>query len=381
MGNVISVYLRDFLSKDPEEIWEWLQSAFLSSSGPPDLAGSHLEGIPRMIFARDDFEYAIELDLGVILQRPTGGRLVYRRLVFAPGRVIAEGTEEISQEEARDSVLGAYLQLREAAALARRMLEHRRIRKDPSEGSHNWTAWEHGLVNMFPPSRSEQQLLEKRFGQVHELRAMGAKLIASNERIARKTVFRIPAAVKTFPPLPQEVGIAWSTGVPLQGASPRTQLAKWLDVPAEEIVRIHADASRERGVLEILLELDVTGVTGEKPRALRFENGCIFLIDPGLDKAEAEIEEDYAVQLVAKSKLDLRRAAVYAAWVGATAAQQGISEEELIHLDALAAYGYAEKEDVPPMVHRAIGVRRAELTTLYWTGLRALEICRRAARG
>jgi hypothetical protein len=384
MGNVISVYLGDFLSRDPEEIWEWLRSAFLSSSGPPDLEDSRLEGIPMMLLTREDFEYALELDLGVTLQRPTGGRLVYGRLTFAPGRVVAEGTEEISQTEARDSVLTAYLQLREAAALALRMLEHRKIRKGPSEGSYDWTAWEHGLVNIFPPSRSEQQLLERRLFEIRDLRGTGEKLIAINERIAKKTVFRIPAAVESFPPLPQETGIAWSAEVPLRGPNPHTRLAEWLDVPAERIVEAHANASRERGVLEVLLELDVIGVTdvtGKMPRALRFENGHIFLIDPDLNKAETEIEEDYAVQLVAKSKLDLRRAAVYAAWVGATAAQRGISEEELIHLDALATYGYAKKEDVPPMAHRALEVQRAELTMLYWTGLRVLEVCQRAARG
>jgi hypothetical protein len=154
-------------------------------------------------------------------------------------------------------------------------------------------------------------------------------------------------------------------------------------VPAEQIVQAHASASRERGVLEVLLELDVIDVmdvTGKMPRALYFENGHIFLIDPGLDKAKAEIEEDHAVRLVAKSKLDLRRVAVYAAWAGATATQQGISEEELIRLDALATYGYAKKEDAPPAVHRALEVRRAELTMLYWAGLRVLEICQRAAR-
>ena len=384
MGNVISVYLGDFLSRDPEEIWGWLQGAFLSSSSPPDLADSRLEGIPRMILTREGFEHALELNLGVTLRRPTGSRLVYGRLTFAPGRVVAEGTEEISQTEARDSVLMAYLQLRKAAALARRMLEHRKIRKDPSEGSYNWTAWEHGLVNIFPPSRSEQQLLERRFFEIRDLRRTGERLISINERIAKKTVFRTPAAVESFPPLPQETGIAWSAGVPLRGPNPRTRLAEWLDVPAERIVQAHANASRGSGVLEALLELDVidvADVTGKMPRALHFENGRIFLVDPGLNKAKTEIEEDYAVQLVAKSKLDLRRAAVYAAWVGATATQQGISEEELIRLDALATYGYAKKEDVAPAAHRAIEVQRAELTMLYWTGLRVLEACQRAARG
>lgn len=127
--------------------------------------------------------------------------------------------------------------------------------------------------------------------------------------------------------------------------------------------------------------IDVAGVMVKVPRALFFENGHIFFIDPDLGKAMTEIGEDYAVRLVAESKLSLRRAAVYAAWVGATAAQQGISEQELIHLDALGAYGYAKKEEVPPTVHRALEVRRAELTMLYWTGLRVLDVCQRAARG
>jgi hypothetical protein len=180
------------------------------------------------------------------------------------------------------------------------------------------------------------------------------------------------------------VGIAWSAGVPLQGPGPRTLLAEWLDVPAEEIVRAHINASRERGVLEVHLDLDVidvADVTGKMPRALYFENGHIFLIDPSLYKAKTEIGEDYAVQLVAESKLSLRRAAVYAAWVRATATERDIKEQELIRLDALGTYGYAKEEDVPPVVRQAIEARQAWLTMLHWTGLRVLEICRHAARG
>jgi hypothetical protein len=378
MGSVISVYLGDFLFGDPEEIWKWLQNAYLPDANLDD---NRFKDVPKMVFQREDFEYALELDLGVIMQRPTGGKLVYRHLIFAPGRVVAEGMEEISEKEARDSVLGAYLQLREAAGLARRMLEHRRIRKDPLDSGRDWTAWEHGLINIFPPSRSEQRLLERRSLDVGDLLEVGARLIAHNERIARKTVFRIPEVVRSFPPSPREVGIAWSAGVPLQGPNPHTQLVEWLDVPAEEIVRAHINASRERGILELLLVLDVidvAGVMGKGPRALRFENGHIFFIDPNLGKATTEIEEDYAVQLVAENKLELRRAAVYAAWVEITTKQNGISEQELIQLDALATYGYAKKEDVPPAAHRAIEVQRAKLSMLHWAGLRVLEACQRA---
>jgi hypothetical protein len=377
MGSVISVHLGHFLYMDPEEIWKWIQRNFLLGSGPPDWADSPLQGVPMMISEKEGLEYALRMDLGVTLQRPTGGRLAYRDLIFAPDRVVAEDAEEIPQEEAWDSILEAYLQLREAAAFALRMLSNRRVPKDSISGSHKWVAWEHGLVHIFPPSRSEQQLLERRLHEVHGRRDLGVGLIAFNERIARKTVFQIPEAVKSFPPLSQELGIPWSAGVPLEGPAPRTQLAKWLDVSAEEIVQAHASASRREGVIEVLMELDVTGVagvtvTGKKPRALRFENGHIFLIDPDLDKAETEIKEEHAVRLVANSKLGLRRAAVYAAWVKATAKQKGISEQELIHLGALATYGYAKKEDVPPAVHPAIEVQLAELTMLYQTGLRVL---------
>jgi hypothetical protein len=366
MGDVIFIRLEDFLSKDPREILAWFYAYRYVS--PDD---SRLADAPREIRERAGSGYALGLDLGVPCRRFTGGNRIYQRLIFTFDRVYAEGVGgSIPDTEVIGNVLMAYLRLREAAALARKMRKHGRIQKDPVEGSRDWTAWEHGYASMLPPSRLEQQLLERRLQKIRDLREMGERLLGVHGRN-----IRIPVAVKGFPPPPQKTGIAWSAGVPLQGAHVRTHLAEWLDVPAEEIVRTLAGVSRER---EILLALEFMG---EDPPALRFDSGRVSFIDIGLDRTPKAIEEGRAVQLVAENKLELRRAAVYAAWVRDTAKRKGISEEELIRLDAMGTYGYADEKDIPSILHGLVGDQRADLTILYRTGLRVLGACQRAAHG
>jgi hypothetical protein len=51
--------------------------------------------------------------------------------------------------------------------------------------------------------------------------------------------------------------------------------------------------------------------------------------------------------MVAERKLRLRRAAVYAAWVESEAKRHGISADDLIRLDAMATYGFAEEGAYP----------------------------------
>jgi hypothetical protein len=365
MGDVIFIRLEDFLSEDPGEILKWFD-AYLY--GNPD--DSRLADAPGEIRERAGSGYALGLDLGVPCRHFAGNNRAYQRLTFTFHGVFAEGVGNIPRTEAFDNILMAYLRLREAAALARRMREHGRIQKDPVEGSRDWTAWEHGYASMLPPSRLEQQLLERRLQKIRDLREMGERLLGVHGRN-----IRIPVAVKGFPPPPQKTGIAWGTGVPLREAHVRTHLAEWLDVAAEEIVQALAGVSRER---EILLALEFMG---EDPRVLRFDSGRVSFIDIGLDRTPKAIEEGQAVQLVAENKLELRRAAVYAAWVGDTAARKGISEEELIRLDAMGTYGYADEKDIPSILDGLVGDRRAALTVLYRTGLRVLEVCQRAAHG
>jgi hypothetical protein len=362
MGGVIFIRLEDFLSKDPGEILGWFQAHLYGKPGDSRLADA-----PREIREIAGSGYALGLDLGV--PRRLFNR-TYQRLIFTLDGIVAEGAGKISWTEILDGVLLSYLRLREAAALARRMREHRRIRKDLVEGSRDWTAWEHGYASMLPQSRLEQQLLERRLQKIRDLREMGERLLAVHGRS-----IQIPVAVKGFPPPPQKERISWSAGVPLQEAHVQTHLAEWLDMPAEEIVRTLANASREG---EILLALDFTG---KAPRSLRFGGERISFIEIGLDRTPNAVEEGHAVQLVAESKLELRRAAVYAAWVRSTAARQGIGEEELIRLDAMGTYGYAEEKDVPSILHGLVWDKRTDLTVLYWTGLRVLEACQRAARG
>jgi len=365
VGDAIFIRLEDFLSEDPGKILTWLYAWRYVS--PDD---SRLADAPREIREMAGSERSLGLDLGVPCQHFTGDKRFYQRLIFTFHDVYAEGVGgRIPKTEVINNVLMAYLQLREAAALARKMRKHRRIRKDPVEGIRDWTAWEHGYDSMPPRSPSERQLLESRLQKIRDLREMGERLLGVHGRS-----IRIPAAVKGFPPPPQKTGIAWSAGVPLQGAHVRTHLAEWLDVPAEEIVQALASASQKR---EILLALEFMG---EDPPALRFKGGRISFIDIGLNRTPKAVEEGRAVQMVAENKLEMRRAAVYAAWVMDTAARQGISEEELIRLDAMGTYGYAEEKDIPSILDSLVR-DRTPLIVLYQTGLRVLEACQRVARG
>jgi hypothetical protein len=82
--------------------------------------------------------------------------------------------------------------------------------------------------------------------------------------------------------------------------------------------------------------------------------------------------------LTRQPKLRLRRAAVYAAWAEASAKRYWIDLRKWIHLDALAAFGFAKEEDAPGEVLSAIEEKRSELLGLYETGLFVLGACREA---
>lgn len=374
MGSLIYVWLVDFIHKDPQEIWKWIHEAITFELDP---RSDHFKGVQMIYHLVEERKYALELNLGVPLQHPSESGVLYQYLTFtSDGRVIATGKgKEISPQEAMDFLLRAYLQLRRAAALTRRMLAHRHVRKDETYGSLDWTACEHGYTKRLPMSASpaEEELLEARFEEIKSYREMGMAVLRVPRNEHSIQVREI--VKKTFPPLPRETGIEWSAGVPLRGARVQTHLAEWLDVPSEKIVQTLARASLER---DILLALDVLD---EPARVLRFEGGRISLMASGSDKSPTAMEEDHAVRLVAESKLNLRRASVYAAWARSVAVRQGIREERLIRMDALGAYGYAKEGNVPPSVRTAIESHQAELVALYRTGLRVLEICRRVARG
>jgi hypothetical protein len=94
-------------------------------------------------------------------------------------------------------------------------------------------------------------------------------------------------------------------------------------------------------------------------------------------RAHEAISAEEVAKLIAERKQSLRRAAVYAAWAEAGAKRYWIDLRKWIHLDALAAFGFAKEEDAPGEALNAIEEKRSELPRLYEASLFVLEACRK----
>jgi hypothetical protein len=127
----------------------------------------------------------------------------------------------------------------------------------------------------------------------------------------------------------------------------------------------------------VVLGLDPPSTAIEPRGALIFERGSILpaAVGRAIVRAHEAISVEEAAKLIAERKQSLRRAAVYAALVEASAKQHGIKPRGWIRLDALATFGFAEGKDVPDEALGAIKGKQSELLELYNAGLFVLEAC------
>jgi hypothetical protein len=205
---------------------------------------------------------------------------------------------------------------------------------------------------------------------------------------------RVPKSVLSMAPRPpEEMGIHWNTGETPDGwdakrlrvDAPRpgsfvTHLAAWLALPPNEIIERIARVAEEASPAGCaILGLDAPDTPKDTRGALIFERGSIFLAfivgETIAHNSVVEASKEKAAELIAEWKLRLRRAAVYAALVGAKTKRRH-NAEDWIRLDALATFGFAEGRGVPDEAWGSIEEKESELFELYETGLFVLEACR-----
>jgi hypothetical protein len=385
------LWLADFLHQSPSRLVQTLHKEAQQRTGSQD---------------------PIELCLNV------GGWPAPKSLYFISDLILEEGHErsrEVDLQGAVGIALDFYLNLRMAAAFALRAQRLAETRGLSTDGAiEAWALWEHGYSSLDGVSDHESGMIGKRIEELKVLHSVGQQVLQAQENKKRGAgKIRVPARILDAPPRPpEETGIRWGEGEPLQaqrlgsffkamlrskrvlsfeegqiaamlfkGAT--THLAAWLALPPEQILeKIRRAVGKTPEIERVLLGLEVPKESTEDPiDAIIFEREGVFfafVVGGSISTGHAwEISQEEAVELIAEWKLRLRRAAVYAALVEAGAKQQNLEPGAWIRLDALATFGFAKEEDVPSEVLGAIEERQSELLELYETGLFVLEACRR----
>jgi hypothetical protein len=306
---------------------------------------------------------------------------------------------EIDLPEAIRITLDFYLKLRMAAALTLRVQHFAKAAEKSgmafSQAVEAWPCWEVGYSDILGMPDRERGMILDPFRAMYEV---GRRVLQSEGGKRRGAGgIRVPDPILRAPARPpEELGIRWGSEKMLwewdplrfwvhipqseEGRAVITHLAFWLTLPPETIVeRIIRPTKDPLSDWYVLLGLDAPYTRKNSLDALIFERGRVFhalIVGKTVDRDHAEeISEERAVELIAKQKLHLRRAAVYAAWAETSAERCGIDLRKWIRLDALAAFGFAREEDVPSVALSAIEEKRSELFGLYETGLFVLDAC------
>jgi hypothetical protein len=300
-----------------------------------------------------------------------------------------------------------------AAAFALRAQRLAETRGLPTDGAiEAWALWEHGYSGLEGVSDHELGMIGKRIEELKVLHSVGQQVLQAREGKKRGAgKIRIPARILDATPRPpEETGIRWGNGEPLQAQrlgsffeamlrsrrvlsfeegqiaamlfkGTTTHLAAWLALPPGQIFeKIRQAVGKTPEIERVLLGLEVPKESKDPIDAIIFERESVFfafVVGGSIASGHAwEISQEEAVKQIAEWKLRLRRAAVYAALVEAKSKRQRDAEDWL-RLDAMATFGFAEGKDVPDEAWVAIEEKQSELFELYETGLFVLEACRR----
>ncbi|MFZ8842774.1 hypothetical protein [Thermoflexus sp.] len=335
--------------------------------------------------------------------------------------LILEGDHERSREVDLQSAVGIaldfYLNLRMAAAFALRAQRLAETRGLPTDGAiEAWALWEHGYSGPEDVPDRELDMIGKRIEELRALHSAGRQVLRAQEGKKRGAGrIRVPALILDAPPRPpEETGVRWGNGEPLQAQrlgsffkamlrpgralsfeegqiaamlfkGTTTHLAAWLALPPEQIFeKIRQAVGKTPEIERALLGLDVVEEPLEDPiGAIVFEREGVFfafVVGGSIAGGHAwEISQEEAVERIAEWKLRLRRAAVYAAWAESEAKRHGVSADDLIRLDAMAAYGFAEERGIPEEARGVIEGKRSELSELRRAGLFVLDVSKSLA--
>jgi hypothetical protein len=382
------LWLADFLHQSPSRLVQTLHKEAQQRTGSQD---------------------PIELCLNV------GGWPAPKSLYFISDLILEEGHErsrEVDLQGAVGIALDFYLNLRMAAAFALRAQRLAETRGLSTDGAiEAWALWEHGYSSLDGVSDHESGMIGKRIEELKVLHSVGQQVLQAQENKKRGAgKIRVPARILDAPPRPpEETGIRWGEGEPLQAQRlgsffkamlrPRrvlsfeegqiaamlfkgatTHLAAWLALPPEQIFeKIRQAVGKTPEIERVLLGLDVVEEPLEDPiGAIVFEReGVFFAFVVGGSIASGhtwEISQEEAVERIAGWKLLLRRAAAYAAWAESEAKRHRISADDLIRLDAMAAYGFAEERSIPKEARGVVETKQSELSELHRAGLFVLNL-------
>jgi hypothetical protein len=344
-----------------------------------------------------------------------GGWPAPKSLYFISDLILEGGHErsyEVDLQSAVGTVLDFYLNLRMAAAFALRAQRLAETRGLPTDGAiEAWALWEHGYSSPVGVSDHELGMIGKRIKELKVLHSVGQQVLQAQEGKEQGAgKICIPAPIlDAIPRSPEETGIRWGNGEPLQAQrlgsffkamlrskrvlsfeesqiaamlfkGTTTHLAAWLALPPEQIFeKIRQAVGKASEIERVLLGLDVPMEPLEDPLgAIIFEKESVFfafVVGGSISSGHAwEIGQEEAVKLIAEWKLRLRRAAAYAAWVESEAKRHGISADDLIRLDAMAAYGFAEEGSIPEEARSAIENKQSKLSELRQVGLFVLNV-------
>jgi hypothetical protein len=357
--------------------------------------------------------------LGLELRLDVGGWPSYRVLRFVSADLILDGESKTNLRYAKEVARNFYLSLRSAAAFAlrvRHLAETYGMSMD--HAIRAWACWEYGYSSLEEVSEYDDHVDNEIRGRIEELNKIysaGWHVLQAqeNKRLVPGGIRVHNSILKTIPRPPEETGIRWVEWEPLwqlrneswndafgslravffdgqRAVVPRhwpvsTHLAAWLGVHPfvvfhnikKVVAEKAAEASSKRGGFACVLLLDVPVKAGWSIPALLFDRKGVHLLSvegEELNPWYTEFKEEALIELIAERRLRLCRAAAYAAWVESGAEMLKIGADELIRLDALAAYGFDREEDVPEEVRDAIESRQADLSDLHKVGLFVLSL-------
>jgi hypothetical protein len=285
-------------------------------------------------------------------------------------------------EEAVRKVAEAQLLMRRAAVFAqaiRRLAREREISED--KALLYWISWEHGYdwPNQVPDGvewRRMLQLLEER-GREHFQRGLEIlPLIPENS-------IQAPPGVSAWILSPPSVmGVRWGA-VPRWDSLPdTTRIEVWLDVPIEEIVQALGMVASQKGRATLVITDNQEYVT----KLIFRWNGEVSIqknkrgsSEPLTIRSLGKGQRFYILKRIADEKTALRRAVVHA--IAFRHLVEGRDLQEAAHLIALAEYGFAKLDDVPPASRFLIQDAADQHRAIIQTGMGVLKILEQPPSG
>jgi hypothetical protein len=342
--------------------------------------GSLLSGDPEGIVR--GLEQAGESGEITLFLYPEGWPYSDLRLVFSKGPILLRGESgflgALAFRDAVRKVAEAQLLMRRAAVFAQaiqRLARERRLSEE--EALLTRVCWEFGYdsPDEVPDGEEGWEVLQYRAEGDRKLFRRGLEILPL---IPEKSI-QAPTGVSAWildPP--SEIGIQWAAAPQGDSLPDTTRLEEWLAVPPEEIVRALRRAASQKGRVTLIM-------ADEKARVAKLffhQDGRMFVYKNRSDCPDrpkpsppwpvGKKHRLYIVKWISDKKTALRRAVVRAVAFRQLVEGRGLLEAAC--LIALAEYGFARLDDVPPAGRSLINKSANRHRAIIQTGMRVLEV-------